>query len=322
MTHKRFPIQILRSFWLPQIHNIEGLPQENFKSWLIHGYYSFDTNPTGNRFHLYISDENKFTSALSSDISRMAAACFESIYALRKTPKVPKSTAWLLIRLYYAAFFAAHVSLRIFGISCSHLDRGHIDHLKQYADTLGYSWSGNVSKGFFVCRYDSDKRILSCMRMNDTHADTWKTFYSYLKELSNVVLSAPGLSAQRNMVSTLLSDIAMTLENQGVCPRGNWLSQFRNRLNYQHDYGAWFPYKNAQISYIDIERNLKQWNCDLSCISLSRTRTKEVSRFIETCIALVALCNSLLDDIQLASSSKRSFLEFSSLAFLRISRMI
>jgi len=47
---------------------------------------------------------------------------------------LPKSTAWILIRAYYAAFFAAHSILRMFGNLCIQLESPEtfaLDHVAQ-----------------------------------------------------------------------------------------------------------------------------------------------------------------------------------------------
>ena len=50
---------------------------------------------------------------------------------------LPKSTGWILIRAYYAAFFAAHSLLRMFGISCIQLDAQQITAISRVAHALG-----------------------------------------------------------------------------------------------------------------------------------------------------------------------------------------
>lgn len=317
MVRKTFPIELLRPFWLPHLHRIRGPQIHGVQAWLANGLYWFNSNPTKGEFRLYVRDEKEIAGAFAADIARTATACFESIYGLRKTPKLPKSTAWVLVRLYYGAYFAAHTIIRILGRSCSYLDKGHLRILRENAEMACCSWTGNTSQGLFALQYTPASKELSCSRLRNAHGDLWKTVYSCFSDLSEKVLQQPGLSKEKETVATFLMAVNDCLDNCKSRSSGTWLSEFRNRLNYRQEFGAWFPYRDCQVKYPDIERYIRRWNADLSTLRFSQGRAPAVERFAESCTAIIALCHAMLHDLRRISRVETSFDRYAHTAFLR-----
>jgi hypothetical protein len=80
------------------------------------------------------------------------------------------------------------------------------------------------------------------------HDQFWRCFYSFLEDLSNTVSRAnePDATALVAEVSAL----QLILAANGLTS-GTWLSSVRNRINYQHELGVWFPY-GAGTTAIDV----------------------------------------------------------------------
>jgi hypothetical protein len=75
------------------------------------------------QFVLNVSSQNEFLIALAADVNRCATAAFESTCHVIENRQLPRSTAWLVIKSYYAAFFAAHSISRMFGTTFTPLDK-------------------------------------------------------------------------------------------------------------------------------------------------------------------------------------------------------
>src|SRR5699024_9670922 len=146
--------------------------------------------------------------------------------------------------------------MRVFGRSCSQLESGHIKQLNEYASAsqvLGKLCGG---RGFYATELNKDTDILHFWKLNNTHKDTWFIFYTMLKEISNGVLTIKGLKADKEAMSVYLGAICDGLEGPRRYLRGNWLSLYRNSVNYKQEYGAWFPYNKNSKNFSSIEKYL------------------------------------------------------------------
>ncbi|TNZ65346.1 hypothetical protein CGK42_24295, partial [Vibrio parahaemolyticus] len=91
-----------------------------------------------NEFKLKIYDLNDLYISFAFDINRMATSSFESIHGIEPNQNFPKSIGWLVVRLYYAAYYAAHAILRLFGISCSQFDQQESRVITEIAKVWGH----------------------------------------------------------------------------------------------------------------------------------------------------------------------------------------
>src|SRR5260370_2890854 len=98
----------LRPFWAPSLNDISGNVSKGVGSWLAEEDYQFYSPVKSKLFTIQVRDPEAFLSALAADINRTSSAAFESISYATKNALLPKSTAWILIKSNYAAFFAAH----------------------------------------------------------------------------------------------------------------------------------------------------------------------------------------------------------------------
>jgi hypothetical protein len=125
--------EALRRHWLPNIQTVVGRPQKGFGPYLLDQNYQVYNRPTAQRVELFFSDASPVLSAFAFDITRFASAAVESVVDTRQNPVFNKSTAWLLIRSYYAAFFAAHAISRMLGISFTRFETTHCNSVLKVA---------------------------------------------------------------------------------------------------------------------------------------------------------------------------------------------
>jgi hypothetical protein len=180
--------------------------------------------------------------AMAGEYSRMAVAALETVVSIVANPTLPRSKGWATIQWYYASFFAAHALLRAFGVSLTQLDQGHIKDI----NTVCAAWGqpSTLKNGFHKFSLDARAKNLSldCLPgTGGTHEIMWKLFTDKLADMSKALLvSGTSVPTIQHTAATL--DALRQVLRCSPSPRGAWLSYIRNRVNYQHEMGAWFPY--------------------------------------------------------------------------------
>src|SRR5262249_2362372 len=160
------------------------------------------------------------------------------------------STAWIVIRSYYAAFFAAHSILRMLGLTISQLEAGHLRSIEHVALLYGASIVRQMEPGSYQCVYDPAARTLLCTRVRlRPHDALWRLFYDTLGKLTAAVLSRSKASASGQLVVAKLDELQGCLRGGKATTVGNWLAQIRNRANYRQEFGIWFPYSAREPYY-------------------------------------------------------------------------
>lgn len=126
--------------------------------------------------NLTFSSADDFLYAMAADCSRLSSASFETIISVRGNND-ESHAAWSLIKLYYAAFYAANALIRIFGESHSHFDRTHIKRLKEIASATG-SPMPDVEGGAYHCKIQTDMTSLTCERARGARGGLHESFWN------------------------------------------------------------------------------------------------------------------------------------------------
>jgi hypothetical protein len=299
------------------IYNAKAEDHIDFKAWISRGEYKFVAS-NQKCLELFVTNRELLVDSYMFDCARMACAAMESVECVSEIGGFPKSTAWAAIKMYYAAFFSAHAIMRIFGRACSHLEDGNIKLLREYSDVYGI----NVpfcGSGYYRSKYDQAKNLLCLEQLGETHKDTWKSFRDTIKGLSSDVLLVAGQKTKKQQLSATLDQLVYQLENRGSRQAGNWLSVYRNNLNYRQDYGAWYPYKKDSIHYHDIEKyiyNIEKADQDIDIWLLESDERK---RFFGLCASVIYICRILVEDICIVGE-KNTIHKIMAQAFIRLSR--
>lgn len=278
-----------------------GTSNREFKAWLASGRYQVNSiSPGGSEVELYVVDHEFLAESLGYDFCRFACAAFETTRDIKEDSNFPKATAWAGIRAYYAAFFSAHSILRLFGVSCSQIEASQASTLTKYAASL-YGVNNKLSSGFYMGSFDSANNLVSLKKLNDTHKDTWSIFHAKLRELSNSVLAVQGVSKEKADVSAFLTSLSNALTDSGKHGAGNWLSLFRNNLNYKQDYEAWYPYRKASIRFDQVGKYISGCQSKDFNPNFGLLESDERLRFFGTCAAVIYLLFQLSHDLSLVS---------------------
>jgi hypothetical protein len=312
----------LRSFWLPGLNAVSGKVFKGVAGWISDEEYQIYTPPRQDVFALTVLTPEKLLTAIAADLSRCAIASFESLNNIAPTSRLPRSTAWLVIKSYYGAFFAAHAIARTLGFGFMQFEKVHANSINQISDLFGMVDSVPVTRGFYEWTFDSDKKELVFKRSSGeaggVHEAFWNVFYIFIRNLSNRLI-APGTNSSSNnqQVSSKLAELANNL-TYGSRTKGNWLSMIRNSVNYGHRLGTWFPYTDHR-DYLNVLHSKKtSWLSDPMTIDLSSHGDKDLLRFQATCCFIVSLCRVLVWDMANRNSEKKSFHQFGSIALLNL----
>lgn len=307
----------IRPFWVPGLNAISGRLKYNLSDWIIKQEYQIYTPLKKDECLLEISDKNKLLAAFAFDCNRMAIAAFESMHLISQSKSIPKSTSWLIIQSYYAAFFAAHSILRMFGISCSQFEQTQNTKIEEIADIYQNKNVIPLKQGSYQCTYNDNSKQLICKASSGgTHESFWKIFCCEMRNLSTNILSSNQPILQSQNVATKLEDMCSALCHEGK-NGGNWLSYVRNIVNYRHELGSWFPYKKITKSCIDdLYCNYHTWLVDPMQITFVIKPGTDIQLFHNLCNFIVGVCRVLIQDMFNRCPTGNSYLADGSIRLL------
>lgn len=271
------------------IFEVSSKSEADLKAWLASGNYLIDqmmvknSQSRASEFKLRFQDANKLNIALANDCNRFSQAAIESMFCIGKVDKLPKSAAWATVQMYYSAFFAVHALLRIFGRACTQLDSGHVNAVYQIASATNMDGGATcVENGFYISVIENG--VIEFKKLKDSHSDTWMEFLNLLNWIINNIGSTTGLGVHKSDAIDLVSSLKRAVSQSGAS-KGNWPSQLRNKINYQHSHGVWYPYKNALHDYEAILKNT-EW--------LKQPQTFDLNPNIGEIQSLFNISNSIL----------------------------
>jgi hypothetical protein len=298
-----------RPLWLGGINAAPLRPTQGLGSWLLNGNYQFFSTVENGAFEVVPNVYRDLVSSFAFDTNRFAVAAFENMYSIHATPHLSKSIGAALQVLYYAAFFGAHALIRVTGASCSYFNTESIGRANQISDLFGTSEDFKISTGFYDCKISDTPPKLRCVKRegsaSGSHAILWQTFLSLLDE--SLEFATDGSSVIDDSVVIQLSSLRhiLTLSRSA---KGNWLSNMRNELTYQHGFGVWFPYSSA-IDASGIYRICRSWTKGGLAVKLDSLPDLLVEQFAGACATIVGLCFDVLTDIfERSPAGRRSFL--------------
>lgn len=293
-----FPVELLRSYSVSGLHNVQKGSESTFKAWITNTKYKISTPKKKDSFLLDVYDHNEIIRSYAFDINRMACSSFESMAGISCDSKFPKSIGWIIIRLYYSTYFSVHAILRIYGKSCTQFDHPQANAIDSVAKIYDQFQAG-TPQGYFLCEYDCKNKLLECNQLGTTHKDVWNTFFKLLEQLANEIPTSSYLQTDRNEAVTYLFNLRELLSMKGKHSSGNWLSLVRNEINYSHSWGAWFPHSGSLGLHREIVRLISNWSPkSTELLTVPDTSDKELPlSYVEACLSTISLCKELVLDI-------------------------
>jgi hypothetical protein len=312
-------VEVTRPFWLKGLHEVCGAPAKGMPGWICDEDFQVYVPVQGNSFVLFVSRVEPLLSAYAADINRIGTAAFETLQSVAAPTIFPKSTAWLIIKTYYAAFFAAHALLRIFGQSCSHLEHEQLKSIAKVAALYGNAPQTAMSGGPYALVFNSVSGELSATgQPGGPHEGFWFVFRERMKRMATEVLSVQlGTLSDRQTVSNKLDELVNNL-SFGSAANGRWLSFVRNRVNYNQKMAAWFPYADLKPYQTRLFEKSNEWRRPPLEINLTSHVGEDLRRFQATCNFIISFFRAAQHDLARRCSEPRGFPRSGPIAFLNL----
>ncbi|HET6233333.1 MAG TPA: hypothetical protein VFE05_24870 [Longimicrobiaceae bacterium] len=313
-------VDVLRPYWMPGLNEISGHQSRGLAAWVAHGEYQiYDPLKPGTAI-LRFTLAKQITTALAADCSRMSAAAFESLEGLEASTVLPKAGGWLLIRSYYAAFFAAHALLRMFSRSCTQLDTTALRSLHSVAELYGTRGAVTLNVAQYGCIVDTPGKLISIEQRSGggggSHGAMWSMFAELLCFLRTSILQSSAVTPAAQQVAAKLIELEQILTHNGRSSGGSWLSQVRNSANYQLAFGVWFPYHARPKHPENLFALLDLWKCDPLSINVWSSGGRDLQMFMEGCMLIVAICRAMSADMAGRCPKGKSFHKFGGVELL------
>lgn len=183
----------------------------------------------------------------------------------------------------------------------------HVNQLNDFGQAVGLSGSIKAGAGYFSGVYDPNSRIYSLKKMKNTHEDTWRTLVECLNKISKEVLGVTGLRSHQQQISASISELVYKLTDGGRLLKGNYLSRFRNAVNYRQEYDSWHPYGKHSIKSEKIISLLETWRNEEDTSTSAWKESLESFNFFSTCRNVVNLNYFLIQLIVKNSKNKNNF---------------
>lgn len=257
-----------------------------------------------NDVSLYLGNPKQSSHYFAHETDRFASASFESLLTGAKSDAYPRATGWLLIKAYYAAFFAVHALMRLHGWACTRLSAANLKGINNELSLL-FPGSRKFDAGLYLVKSESGGRELRCQPLDSsiggTHEILWSLLRGYFDEVTKVVLSNSNTDGQALVVA--VDDFFGVIDGFGG-PR--WFATVRNKLNYSHSYGAWFPYVNSTCDYDRLNAVLATW-MTAPDETLAVPGNDELVKFASACAFLVSVCSTTVRDLTYRSKPNSPF---------------
>jgi hypothetical protein len=211
------------------------------REWLVTGSYQISL--LNSEIEILAIDKEEFCRYLAADYSRFALSSLESIAASFVQHFDNRAAAWPILNQYYSAFFSVHALLRSQGRGIIRLGDAQSNHLQQFVrasvDPNFFVANGNYEFVFEPGSTGQSKLMLRRRNPGAAHEDLWTYFHEFLGDFTNEFVTAGRVGASEFLArAEELRSILRGPQNS----QGKWLSVVRNEINYQHRYGAWYPF--------------------------------------------------------------------------------
>ena len=313
--------ELTRPFWLTGIHAVAGRKSRGLAAWIAEEDFQVYAPIGREAACLSYTDSAHVLAAFAGDCTRMISAALESAIDVDPSERLPRSVGWLIIRVYYSAFFAAHAILRMLGYSLTQLESVHARGITDVADLFGMANAVSLTKGFYAIRCNAMNKSLDLAKAataDGSHGAMWRVFNDVLTVVTNALLAGTAPSTPVQQVAAKLTEVQRVLSYGSNAGRGGWLSEVRNRTNYRHEYGAWHPYTDRLEYYDRLHTVFSQWQGDPMAINVWSQHGRDLQRFVEVSAFIVGFCRVMSEDMALRCPKGTSFHRTGGLAILSL----
>lgn len=320
-------VDSLRQYWLPGVANAEAALTLTLSDWVKGGGFYVKELPSATAFTLQLSSAADVANLFAATANRTFSGCFESVVSISEVQKVPRSLAWLMIKLYYAAFFGAHGHMRTCGVSCANLDAVDAVRIYELARLQGLNvGASKINSGQYLVRFDVTSLTLSflAVQASGSHEALWITYKAFLERIIETAPTLIPIQQQRDLVVEKLRAANVLLGLKGS-NGGNWLSRMRNLVQYRHSHGVWYPYSLDKASSAKLlSRTATVFKSSPDTFRLEGKVGRdaaEIETFYEGALFISSIARRTTLDLAARSAVKSSISKRGAITFLKLCEM-
>lgn len=286
--------------WLRGINNTKGPRVLSTEKFLSTKNVTLDRISDPGELSLYVGNPNRTPEYFCHEADRFASASFETLLSNAPVVGYERSTAWQLIRGYYAAFFSVHALLRLHGLACTRITSATTSPLNKEVLRL-HPGSLSMSGGLYYLRAKSGGSEIGLTKFDSStggsHEALWELLTEYLRTATQRALLDTTDQVASARFTTMIDKFNTVVKHRGG---DMWFTQVRNRVNYSHGYGSWFPHQGSTTDTTRIASYLDGWRKEPS-ESLIDQAADELTQFAQACSLLVSMCRVTIKDVALRS---------------------
>lgn len=305
--------EITRPLWIRGLNDVGQKPTKPISAWICDEDFSISSPiATNGCTELIPFASNQLLTALANDCGRFAGSAFESFTGTFVHIAFKKSYAWLLIKNYYSAFYAAHALMRFYGRGVLYVQSEQaqaIDNVHQFT----FSTPASLKSGQYSFEIvDGPLRLIiqPISASGGVHEQFWSSFKDFLSWLSAEILKQAGKTSDQQSITAKLDELRTILCLDG-CNGGNWLSRIRNDINYKTGWSVWHPYAGQPKILNKLTAESKNWDYDTLKVDLTTGGKAKMIIFQSACQFLTAACLDVSRDMGTRCSNGQSFLRYS-----------
>ena len=312
-------IDALRPHVIPALYRVLGPRVDGLATAIESRPYTPLAAPAG-RVSLSFQDPFEIAAHYAADVGRFASASFETMLVVDRAIGNELGAGWCVVQLYYAAFYAAHAILRMFGCSCSFLSAATTSRLTRILGVIGLNPTPALTGGLYGCSLagpDVTLIALGSGASGGSHELFWRRFVQELDALAPLVLAGPLPTLDAQDAAARLLDLRNTLVAGAAQP--DWLTRLRNEVQYRHVQRLWYPSRLGVRERRQFVELVQRWDADDPRHVYPRAAgSGDLPEFASACTFLTAVCRGLVLDIAARTSRRsRSFVDYSAAKLLR-----
>ncbi|QAX28138.1 hypothetical protein [Leisingera sp. NJS204] len=235
----------IENFWSiahsPKLLRVKKVSKNGVQEWIKSA--NFTPNADANQIDLAAFDLDDLLCSWASDTSRLLVAARDTLSAIDGIRGKPKSTAWILIKSYYAAFYYAHVMLRLTRCSLTYTPTSQLMRIRGLLDAYGIPEPFPLKTNQYILKYNEIPPRLQVKQKSGgdgTHENTWRQFEAMVFECEAAHEIKCINSAEKGELKSIADKLRRSIyaaENSGKL-----LSSIRNEVQYTQLHGVWPPY--------------------------------------------------------------------------------
>lgn len=322
----------VRHLYLPKLNQVKKTLSYGIREWLNRDKHYIVTETGNNYIKIIYYDESELLGALAYDISRLSCAFLETITNIKESTINDKFLAWILIQYYYSAFYSAHSIIKILGFGLVQLDNIIINKLCNIASVGGIAWQLKAKPGIYCIHFDNQNQeiiLYNIRRYDDSHRGLWKRFFDVINIITGEYITSNTYEKDcirlRNSNEAYPLSLFNKIEHQDALESiqrldelkynlntngdSNWLSGIRNKVNYNHGMGSWFPYQDGFASYKKVVKLKSVCFDNFLSDSFCTKIDDHLIKYIKTCQLINSLNFDILCDLKNRNPDGKSFLQ-------------